>query len=420
MLIGQEPKAKIINRFAAHVSSGKVEFYENAGINFVLGKREGIYMWDVDGRRLINCHSNGGVFNLGHRNPRVLAALQTAVSELDIGNHHLVSEARANLGAKLAQISPGDINHVIFGASGGEAVDMAIKLARGYTGRQTIISAKGGYHGHTGLALSAGEAMYREPFRSSLPGFVQIPFGDINALEARLNDDVAAVIFETIPATLGMPIPPQAYYANVRHLCNQTGAVMIADEVQTGLGRCGELWGIDLYDVVPDIIVAGKGLSGGIYPMSATLYRDPLNEFLHDKPFIHVSTCGGAELGCAVTLEVLNVLTEPQFLPHVRQMAFKFNEGFAYLQNKYPMLVVEVRQVGMMMGLKLASPILGPMMTVAGVESGLLIVYANHDTSVIQILPPLIIEAGQVDEVIERLDGALMAVSQMSQTVSMM
>lgn len=420
MLIGQGSKAKITNRFAAHVSSGKVEFYENAGVNFVLGKREGIYMWDVDDRRLINCHSNGGVFNLGHRNPRVIAALQTAVCELDIGNHHLVSEARANLGAKLAQISPGDINHVIFGVSGGEAVDMAIKLARGYTGRQTIISAKGGYHGHTGLALSAGEAMYREPFKSSSPGFVQIPFGDIDALAAMLNDDVAAVIFETIPATLGMPIPPQDYYANVRQLCDQMGAVMIADEVQTGLGRCGELWGIDVYDVVPDIIVAGKGLSGGIYPMSATLYRDPLNEFLHDKPFIHVSTCGGAELGCAVTLEVLNMLTEPQFLPHVRQMAFKFSEGFAYLQNKHPLLVVEARQVGMMMGLKLASPTLGPMMMVAGVESGLLIIYANHDTSVIQILPPLIIEAGQVDEVIERLDGALMAVSQMHQTVAKM
>lgn len=417
MLIGQATKAEITTQFANHVSSGKVAFYESAGINFVMGKREGIYMWDVEGHRLINCHSNGGVFNLGHRHPRIVSALQTAVSEVDIGNHHLVSEARAQLGAKLAEITPGDINHVIFGVSGGEAVDMALKLARGYTGRQKIISAHGGYHGHTGLALATGEAIYREPFGVASADFVQVPFGDALALTEALSDEVAAVIFETVPATLGIQIPPADYFAHVRQLCDQYGVVMIADEVQTGLGRCGEYWGIDVYDVVPDIIVSGKGLSGGIYPMSATLYRDHLNEFLHDKPFIHVSTCGGAELGCYVTLEVLDLLTASDFLPHVRTMAHKFEEGFAYLQNKHPQVISEARQLGMMMGLKLADPMLGPMMTVAGIEAGLLIIYANHDTSVIQLLPPLIIEAEQVDEVIGRLDGALTAVSQMLQAV---
>ena len=416
MLIGQATKAEITTQFATHVSSGKVAFYESAGINFVMGKREGIYMWDVDGHRLINCHSNGGVFNLGHRNARVVAALQTAVSEVDIGNHHLVSEARARLGAKLAEIAPGDINHVIFGVSGGEAVDMALKLARGYTRRQKIVSAHGGYHGHTGLALATGEAMYRDPFGVSSADFIQVPFGDVAALEGAISEQVAAVIFETVPATLGIQVPPDGYFAQVRQLCDQYGVVMIADEVQTGLGRCGTYWGIEQFDVVPDIIVSGKGLSGGIYPMSATLYREHLNAFLHDKPFIHVSTCGGAELGCYVTLEVLDMLTEPAFLPHVQTMAQKFTEGFAYLQHQHPKMIAEARQLGMMMGLKFTDPMLGPMMTVAGVEAGLLIVYANHDTSVIQLLPPLIITAEQVEEIIGRLDGALTAVSQMSQS----
>ncbi len=411
MFIAQDEKSVITDRFAAHVSSGKVAFYERAGINFVLGKREGIYMWDVDGRRLINCHSNGGVFNLGHRHPRVVETLQTAVTELDIGNHHLVSEVRANLGARLAQLSPGDINHVIFGVSGGEAIDMAIKLARAHTRRQTIISAQGGYHGHTGLALAAGDAPYRDPFGPASPDFIQVPFGDLAALAQVMNEEVAAVIFETIPATLGIAIPPDDFFAGVRQLCDQYGTVMIVDEVQTGLGRCGEIWGIDLYGVVPDIIVSGKGLSGGLYPMSATLYRDHLNPFMHENPFIHVSTCGGAELGCAVTLQVLDILTEPDFLPHVRQMAALFAEGFAHLQEKHPAIITEVRQKGMMMGLKLANPLMGPMMTVAGVEAGLLIIYANNDTSVIQILPPLIIEAAQVGEVLQRLDGAFTAVT---------
>ncbi len=410
-LIGQESKQTITDHFAAHVSSGKVEFYNQAGINFVLGKREGIYMWDLDGRRLINCHSNGGVFNLGHRNPRVIAALQTAVSELDIGNHHLVSEARASLAAKLAEMSPGDINHVIFGVSGGEAVDTAIKLARGYTGRPTIISAIGGYHGHTGFALAAGEAQYSEPFAPLPPNFVQIPFGDLDALAAVMDDSVAAVLFETIPATLGIVIPPEDFFAGVRQLCNQHDTVMIIDEVQTGLGRCGAVWGIDTYNVVPDIIVSGKGLSGGIYPMTATLYRDPLNDFMHRNPFIHVSTCGGSELGCHVSLEVLNILSEPDFLPHVHLVADLFAEGLAKLQAKHSALLVEVRQRGLMMGLKLADPALGPIMTVAGFQGGLLTIYANNDPSVIQMLPPLIIEETAVSEVLTRLDGMFTAVA---------
>ena len=224
-------------------------------------------------------------------------------------------------------------------------------------------------------------------------------------------DNVAAVLFETIPATLGIAVPPEDFFAGVRRLCDRYGAVMINDEVQTGLGRCGQMWGIDTFGVVPDIIVSGKGLSGGIYPMSATLYREPLNEFMHQNPFIHVSTCGGSELGCHVSLEVLNMLSEPGFLEHVREMAQRFVAGFARLQEKHPQLLVEFRQRGLMMGLKLAHPSLGPIMTVAGVEGGLLTIYANHDQSVIQMLPPLIINEPAVAEVLQRLDGMLTAVA---------
>ena len=158
------------------------------------------------------------------------------------------------------------IKRVVFGVSGGEAIDLALKLARAHTRKTKIISALGGYHGHTGLALAAGDETYRKPFEPLSPGFLQVPFGDLGALEAAMGDDTAAVIFETIPATLGIAIPPEDFYAGVRRLCDQRGAVMIMDEVQTGLGRCGKVWGIDTYGVAPDIIVTGKGLSGGHLP----------------------------------------------------------------------------------------------------------------------------------------------------------
>ena len=407
-LIGQDDKQKITERFARHVSSGKVDFFAQVGIDFVFGQREGIYVWDVSGeRRLIDCHCNGGVFNLGHHNPRVIAALQRALQELDIGNHHFVSEHRALLAEKLTALCPGDLQRVVFGVGGGEAVDLALKLARAHTRRAKVISARGGYHGHTGFALAAGEEMYRAPFGPMPPGFVQVPFGDLEALEAALDDDTAAVILETIPATMGIVIPPEDYFAGVRHLCDRHGVVMIQDEVQTGLGRCGAVWGIDTYGVVPDILLTAKGLSGGIYPISATVYREHLDAFLRQNPFIHVSTFGGAEVGCYAALEVLRILEEPGFLDHVRETASVFRKGLARLQAKHPRVLVEVRQRGLMMGLKLAHESLGPLLTLLGFRYGVLTIYANHDPSVNQLLPPLIIEKEQVHELLEALDRML-------------
>lgn len=406
-LIAQNTKDTIITRFARHVSSGKAEFFARVGIDFIFGKREGIYVWDVSGqKKLIDCHCNGGVFNLGHRNARIIAALQRALQELDIGNHHFISEHRALLAERLAAMCPGDLKRMVFGVGGGEAIDLAIKLARGYTGRPKVISARGGFHGHTGLALAAGDEQYRKPFEPLAIGFVQVPFGDLAAIEAAIDDQTAAVIFETIPATLGMVIPAEDFFLGVRKLCDRYGAVMIIDEVQTGLGRCGAVWGIDTYGVVPDILVTAKGLSGGLYPMSATIYRDPLDSFLRENPFIHISTTGGAEVGCYAALEVLNILQEPGFLEHVRQMAAFFHEGLNGLKQRHPEVLVEVRQRGLMMGLKWVSEMCGPLMTLAGFQHGLLIIYANHDQSVSQFLPPLTIqekEAQQTLEILERM-----------------
>ncbi len=410
-VIGRDPRETVFERFARHVSSGKAKFFRQAGIDFVIGRREGVYVWDLEGSRLINCHCNGGVFNLGHRNPRVVAALKRALEELDIGNHHLVSEHRALLAERLASICPGDLNRVVFGVGGGEAVDTAIKLARGFTGRPGIISAAGGYHGHTGFALAAGDAKYSAPFVPLPPGFTQVPFGDLEALEEAVKggagEETAAVIFETIPATLGMVIPPEGFFQGVRELCDRHGALMIIDEVQTGLGRCGAVWGIDTYGVAPDILITAKGLSGGIYPITATVYSDRLDAFFEENPFIHVSTFGGAEVGCYAALEVLDILEEEGFLEHVREIADVFSNGFRELRDRHPRVLLETRQRGLMMGLKMANDLCGPLMTLAGFRRGILTIYANNDTSVSQILPPLIIEEAQARQVLESLDAML-------------
>jgi len=401
-------KKKVIQSFRAHVSSGKVDFFAKYGMDFVMGKREGPYLWDITGeKRLINLHSNGGVFNLGHRNPEMMATLKKAMDDFDIGNHHLISKARADLAQNLAGSMPGNLDYVIFGVSGGEAIDLAIKVARGFTNRKQIISAIGGYHGHTGLALAAGDAKYREKFGVSTEGFMQVPFGDLEAMKAALNYDTAAVLLETIPATLGMPIPSPGYFKSIQEVCKRHGALLIMDEVQTGMGRTGKLWGFEHFNIEPDIVVIGKGLSGGIYPITATVIRKDLETVFHDDPFIHISTFGGSELGCITAGKALQISTAPDFLVQVNLLSEKFNNKLKELQQKHLKFFKGVRQLGLMMGLELKDELAGPLLTKTAYDNGLLMVYANNDSSICQFLPPLNIDSMLIDEIIERLDKAI-------------
>jgi putrescine aminotransferase len=407
-LIGMHSREVVLDQFAQSVSSGKVKFFQSIGIDFVLGAREGPYLTDLSGeKQLFDCHCNGGVFNLGHRNPEISETLMESLKELDIGNHHLISEHRAALAARLAQLAPGDLPYSVFGVGGGEAVDLAIKIARGYTGRDTIISAKGAYHGHTGFALATGDQKYRAPFGPPAPGFIQAPFNDIEALHELMDENTAAVILETIPATFGIAVPDRDYLPQVREHCDERGAVLIVDEIQTGLGRTGKLWGIEHFGIEPDIMVIGKGLSGGIYPMAATCFRQELETVFHEDPFIHVSTFGGAEVGCPVALKVLELSSDPTFLAHVNEIAEIFAAGFLELLEKHPEILVRLRQLGLMMGIEMVNEYCGPFFSKAAYDAGFLSVYANNDTRVAQFLPPLTIEEKQAEELLMKVDHAL-------------
>lgn len=397
-----------IDNYKKFVSSEKVKFFKKYGMDFVMGNRKGSYIHDLDSKKeLINLHCNGGVFNLGHRNTVIIDVLKKSLEDLDIGNHHLLSRERAVLAAMLSNLMPGDLNYTVFGVSGGEAVDLALKVARGYTNRTDIISAKGGYHGHTGLALAAGDAKYREPFKSSLPGFNQVPFNDWEALKNAAGNNTAAIILETIPATLGIQIPDKKYIQGVRKLCDECEILLIMDEVQTGLGRTGKLWAFEHFDIIPDIVVLGKGLSGGIYPISATVIREPLETIFHKDPFIHISTFGGSELGCRVAKHVLEISASSNFLNKVNLIAEQFNQGFKKLMDTHKGFLVGLRQMGLMMGIEMKDELCGPVLTKTAYDQGLLMVYANNDKSVCQCLPPLTMTTEEVNLVLVKLDKAL-------------
>lgn len=396
-------RAETESAFATHVNPGKVAAYRSLGLKLVMGERQGIGFRDAfDDRWYVNAHCNGGVFNLGHRNPAVIEALRNALEFLDIGNHHLVSGWRAQLAERLSATTNGALPGVVFGVGGGEAVDLAIKVARAKSGRRAVVSMCGGYHGHTGLALATGDPAYRDAFGPNPPGFTQVPFDDLDALEAVVDSDTALVLLEPIPATLGMPIPSPGYLEGVREICDRNGTLLCFDEVQTGLGRTGSIWYHTQEHVVPDVLVTGKGLSGGIYPITATLMTVELHAFFEAHPFIHVSTFGGAELGCVAGLAVLDIIERPGFLERVRSLGDRFEAGLAELP-------ATLRRRGMFMGIAFDDPTGGVAATRAMVDAGVFAIFANNDPSVLQFLPPLTITDDEADALIattlQALDG---------------
>ena len=393
-------RSDLFDSYRRYVNAGKIEVFAQFGLDGVMGKRSGIRFWDAydETRSWINCHCNGGVFNLGHRHPAVTTAVVESLAGADIGNHHLPAPGRARLAERLAATTGGRLSGVVFGVGGGEAIDLAIKVARGTTGRNGVISARGGYHGHTGLAMATGDPEYRDPFGPNPPGFQQVAFNDADAIEQAVSEATAAVILEPVPATLGMPIPDDDYLPRVQQICRDRGALLVLDEVQTGLGRTGRIWAYEHWNLEPDIVVAGKGLSGGVYPVTATLMTREIHSLFDRHPFVHISTFGGAEPGCAAGLAVLDVIQQEGFLDHVDSIGAQLAAGLDGLP-------FAVRRLGMMMGLQFPAPGAGMMAAKLLFDAGVFAVYANNDTSVLQFLPPLITTSAEADEIIGIIRG---------------
>jgi putrescine aminotransferase len=403
-------KRKILDSAAAHVCPNRVRTFEALGVDLVIGKREGYRFWDVDGHELLDFHLNGGVFNLGHRNPELVATLKTALDTLDVGNHHFPSAPRAELAERLVRSMPGDLTYVVFSPSGGEAIDVAIKTARRATGRRKIVSIAKGYHGHTGLALAAGDERFSKAFLSEGPAdvFVQVPFDDLDAMAGALSGgDVAAVVLETIPATYGFPLPSPGYLPGVKRLCERHGSLYIADEIQTGLGRTGKMWGVECFDVAPDLLVTGKGLSGGIYPIAATVLSRRVAGWLESDGWGHVSTFGGAEIGCVVAAKVLEITERAETPVSVAAASSRLSEGLDRIARAHPGWLVEVRRKGVIMGLRFADPAGGMRMSKALYDEGLWAMFAGFDTSVLQFKAGLLVDDAYCDEALARFEAGM-------------
>jgi acetylornithine/succinyldiaminopimelate/putrescine aminotransferase len=399
-------KSRVLQQARDYLFPQRIDLFSALGVELVIGRREAFRFWDLDGRELMDFHLNGGTYSLGHRHPALLETLRESLEHVDVGNHHFANPARAELAERLARAT--GLQYSVFTPSGAEANDVAIKSARRYTGRRRIVALESGYHGRSGLSGAAGDDAAAAHFLSDYPSeFTKVPMNDLDAMERALAaGDVAAVLMETIPATAGFPIPEPDYLPGVRALCDRFGTLYIADEVQTGLGRTGRLWGVECWGVRPDILITGKCLSGGLYPVSAAVLSREVGGWLAEDGWGYVSTFGGAEPGCAVGCRVLELCTAPATVQNVHEAGRHLRAGLDDIRARHPFLT-EIRQQGLVMALKFDAPDGGMQMTRALFQHGIWAMFAAFDPSVLQFKPGLLIDRAYCDEALSRVETAL-------------
>lgn len=372
---------------------------------------QGMYVTDSSGQMWLDFLGGLGVFSLGHRHPRVIQAVQEQLGRLPLQPQVLFNPLQARLAERLAGLLPGRLQYSFFCSSGTEAVEGALKLARACTGRVEVISAERSFHGKTMGALSAsGRELYKTPFEPLMPEFRQVPFGDIQALEAALSPATAAVMLEPIQGEGGVIVPADDYLPAVREACTRHGALMIADEVQTGFGRTGRYFAVEHYGVEPDIICLAKAIGGGVMPLGAFCGTPEVFEAFRERPWLHTSTFGspgGNPLACAAGLATLDVLEEERLAERAAAMGDYFLQQLRLIQNEFPAAVRSVRGKGLLLGVEFAHEDIAGLTIAAFARRHVLVAYYLSNPAVFRFEPPLIVEREQIDTACRHLRDSI-------------
>lgn len=372
----------------------------------VLSHGEGPYLFDTDGKRYLDFLAGIAVNVLGHAHPALVEAIRAQAGKLLHCSNLYYTETQAQLIEKLAKLS--GLGKVFLANSGAEANEGAMKLARKYaylkdTEKREIITAQHGFHGRTLATLTAtAQPKYQEGYGPLPACFTYVPYNDVAALEAAVSDKTCAVFLEPIQGEGGVHVPDAAYLQKVRALCDRHGALLILDEIQTGVGRTGTFFAYEQFGVTPDIVTLAKGLAGGV-PVGAFLAKDEVAAAFH--PGDHGSTFGGNPLACAAANAVLDTIEAQGLLAHVKEIGAYLVESLTKLQAKYPALIVGVRGKGLIVGMQLTRP--GRAISDGCLAAGAIINCTAGD--VLRFVPPLTVEKAHVDELTAILDQALAA-----------
>ena len=372
-------------------------FYPKRELVVVRG--QGARVWDEQGREYIDCMSGHGVAIVGHCNPAVVEAICKQANTLITCAEVFYNDVRARLLERLISIAPQGLERAFLCNSGAEAIEAALKLARLSTGRPNIVAMMRSFHGRTFGALSATwEPEYREPFLPLVPGFSHVPYNKLDALRQAVDENTAAVIVEVVQGEGGVNPGSGEYLQGVRQVCDEKGALLIVDEVQTGFGRTGKLFACQHYDLKPDLMCLAKGIAGGV-PMGAVLFGSKVQ---HIKPGLHGSTFGGNPLACAAALAAIDYILAND-LP--AQAARKGAWALERLGRIQAPLIRQVRGLGLMIGIELrqrVTPYLRALM-----EEGVLALPAGK--TVLRLLPPLVISDEDLAKACDAVERVLVA-----------
>lgn len=381
----------IDNRYLANVFSKK---------QIVITRGKGAILWDINGKEYIDCASSYGVGALGHCHPKIVAAIKSQVEQLITCHSCYYNDKRAEFIEKLVKITPEGLDKAFLSNSGAETVECAIKLARKATGKQEVIALMGAYHGKTMGALSlTWDKKYRDPFMPLVPEIKHVPADNIDKLREAITEKTAAVIMEPIRGEGGIRVPQDGYLQKVREICNQKGVLLIFDEVQTGFGRTGKLFGCQNWGVKPDIMCLAKPFAGGL-PIGITIATESIMSTF--KIGEHSTTFSGSPLVCAAGCAAIDALLEEKLAEKAELNGKYFKTKLEALIAKHK-IVKEVRGLGLMLGMELRYDVYGVILK--AIQKGVLVIDAGR--TVIRLLPPLVITKEQIDRVVAVLDEAL-------------
>jgi len=366
----------------------------------VIVRGQGCYMYDADGNEILDMFPGWAVSGIGHCHPNVVQAIRKQAGELLHIDNTFYSEPQGKLAELLSERAFG--GKCFFCNSGAEANEAAMKLARLHTPQQKykFITAEGSFHGRTFATVTAtAQPKYHEGFLPLLPGFIYVPFNDVTALESAFSDEVAAVLVEPIQGEGGINVATAEYLQAIRQLCDQKGAIMILDEVQTGIGRTGKWFAYQHFDVEPDIITMAKALGGGV-AIGAMMAKEEIAASL--VPGKHASTFGGNALACAAAIAVIETIEEDNLLQNAVQLGEYTKDKLQKLKQKH-FIIDSVRGIGLMLGVQLTSP--GKKIVERCLQKGLRINCTNEN--VLRFMPPMIVTKEQIDQAIDILDAVL-------------
>jgi putrescine aminotransferase len=376
---------------------------------------------DVLGREYIDCLGGYGMMDLGWGHPEVIDNVKAQLGRSPMPSQELIDPLRGVLARLLAMITPGDIKYSFFAASGTEAVEGAIKLAKMYTHKNGFIAAVKAFHGKTMGSLSMmGKSDYRTPVGTLYGGPVyHVPFGDADAVEKQLDIakkvgvDIAAVLMEPIQGEAGAIVPADDFWPRLRELTKAYGVLLIADEVQTGFGRTGKLWGVNHWNVAPDIIAIAKSLGGGVMPVSAFCSTEEIWQcMMFPNPFIHTTTTGGGALACSAAIAAINVTLRDKLWEQAAAKGDYVIPKLKELANRYPQIYHSITGKGLLIGQHFHDPDVGYKVAAGLFKRGVLVAGTLTSAQTIRIEPPLLITYEQLDAVLERLEDVLKEVNQ--------